>query len=282
MPLRLLSLLIICFWLGTVGWLCTVIWAPPESRMVEVDPREAYRAFFDWNDSTSMTLLENGKRRGQVNIAGGSGEDPDRGLFTNSLSVSGVLERISGGRKTREVNLFWRGALEFDEAMDLLAGDFSIRVPRQRITARLGIDGRERTYEVRVLSDGAELFSHEDALPDGRLPLGNLGTAGLAGMSGFPIDSFLPDADGEGKSAPEASSDTGLDLTPEARMGTFTLAGREIRAYLLTFRREGSPGAVRVYLSEAGEPLRIESDFGMEAVSEILVPLDAYETDDES
>jgi len=29
-------------------------------------------------------------------------------------------------------------------------------------------------------------------------------------------------------------------------------------------------------LSEVGEPLRIETDFGVEAVSEILVPLDAY------
>jgi hypothetical protein len=36
---------------------------------------------------------------------------------------------------------------------------------------------------------------------------------------------------------------------------------------------------VRAYLSEVGEPLKIESDLGFEAVSEILVPLDAYRRD---
>jgi hypothetical protein len=55
------------------------------------------------------------------------------------------------------------------------------------------------------------------------------------------------------------------------------LGGREMRAFLLTLRSDKQAQEVRIYLSEAGEPLRIESDLGFEAVSEILVPLDAYQ-----
>ena len=75
MPLRFFYIAILLFWLGSVGWLCAVVWAPPESRMSQVDPREIYAVFFAWNDSTIMTFLENGERKGQVTIAGGSGED---------------------------------------------------------------------------------------------------------------------------------------------------------------------------------------------------------------
>jgi hypothetical protein len=68
-----------------------------------------------------------------------------------------------------------------------------------------------------------------------------------------------------------------LRFTTDARVGNFNLGGREMRAFLLTLRSDKQAQEVRIYLSEAGEPLRIESDLGFEAVSEILVPLDAYQ-----
>jgi hypothetical protein len=49
-----------------------------------------------------------------------------------------------------------------------------------------------------------------------------------------------------------------------------------MRSFLLILRGAGPDQEIRIYLSEAGEPLRIESDLGFEAISEILVPLDAY------
>ena len=73
---RIIPPAIVLFWLGSVGWLSAVVWAPPGSRMSEVDPFEVYRVFFSWNDSANMTLLENGTRRGQVTVSGGSGNDP--------------------------------------------------------------------------------------------------------------------------------------------------------------------------------------------------------------
>ena len=49
-----------------------------------------------------------------------------------------------------------------------------------------------------------------------------------------------------------------------------------MRAFLLRLRSPDHDLEIRVYLSEVGEPLKVETDLGFEAISEILVPLDAY------
>jgi len=66
------------------------------------------------------------------------------------------------------------------------------------------------------------------------------------------------------------------DFNIDARMGNFTFGGRDLRAYLLIVSAGENGESMRIFLSEVGEPLRIETDFGFEAVSEILMPLDAY------
>ena len=257
MLLRFLTVSIVLLWVASMGWLLSVIYAPPESRMVEIDPREVYEVFFNWNETTNMTLLESGTRRGQVSISGGSGIDPDTAEFTKSLSVSGMLESFLQGDGERSVDLFWRGVIDFTEEMELHQGDFSVRVPGRQLTAHLKMSGEPMQISARALSNQVEMFSYEGALEDGVMPLQLLPMASILGVNQLTAGD--------------------LALSTEARMGTFSFGGRDLRAYLLTFQRPEAEGALRVYLSEAGEPLRIESDFGMEAISEILVPLDAYQ-----
>lgn len=273
---RLLSIVVVLFWGASMAWLCAVVWAPPESRMARVDPREVYKVFFEWNESTNMTLLENGVRRGQITIAGGSGEDPDAGRFLNSLSVSGMLESLEntsdGG--TPEIDLFWRGLLDFSEDLLLQTGDFSVRVPRQQLTAHFSM-GRKETpvgepaadregsstgnfdYAARAMMRQQLIFDFDSKRGQGAaLPLHMLSMQSLPGLP--PID-------------PSA-----IRFETEARMGKFSFGGRDLRAYLLILTTAESGESVRIFLSEVGEPLRIETDYGFEAVSEMLVPLDAY------
>lgn len=264
MPLRLATIAIVLFWLGSVAWLCAVIWAPPSSRMAQIDPREVYRVFFDWNESTTMALLENGTRRGEIKISGGSGTDGESGIFERVLSLSGTTDRHDERSGVPTTHLSWRGNLAFTEAMELRDGELSLRIPDRELNAHLAFDGTgggtPRT-KARVEIAGNALISFDsDDAPDSAAsspPLPALGSLGnLVGIG--PLD-------------PSA-----LNVTTEARMGTFNLAGREIRAFLLVLRGEEPGQELRAYLSEAGEPLRLETDFGFEAVSEILVPLDAY------
>jgi hypothetical protein len=272
--IRLLPLAVVLFWLFGVGWLCAVIWAPPESRMARIDPREVYEVFFAWNESTNMTLLDNGARRGQVTIAGGSGDDPDTGVYSNSLSISGMLGSANMPAYTGGVEIFWRGVLEFSDDMKLREGDFSFRIPRRQTSIHFTLeeksgerDGGEKgdlgesiplVMEARVVVNKQEIMRYKSDAGKGAaaaLPM-ELPMMPLLGMDSLDMADF--------------------QFEPEARMGKFSFGGRDLRTYLLTIRPQGREESLRVYLSEAGEPLRIETDFGFEAVSEILVPLDAY------
>lgn len=260
MPLRLAAIAIALFWLGSVAWLCAVVWAPPGSRMAQVDPREVYRVFFDWNESTTMALLENGMRRGEIKISGGSGIDEASGVFERVLSLSGTTDHHDERSGAPTTHLSWRGNLTFSEAMEVRDGKISLRIPDRELDAHLSFDATgdgAPTTKARVAMAGSELISFDSSTapgPTASLPLPALGN--LFGIG--PLD-------------PSA-----LKFTTEARMGNFNLAGREIRAFLLVLRGEEPGQELRAYLSEAGEPLRLETDFGFEAVSEILVPLDAY------
>lgn len=269
MQLRLLSIAIILFWMGSVAWLSAVVWAPAGSRMSEIDPREAYSVFFAWNESTTMTLLENGTRRGQVTVNAGSGEEEESGEFQRFFSVSGSFDRYDERSASNLVELFLKGTFVFNEAMESRGGLMAARVPGRDLRAEIEFkpkgDGEKPMVRGKVEMGGREMFSF-DSEADG------------SGSNSSMILSMLGAAPGGGLPIPGigALDPSAMKFTTEAKVGRFHLAGREMRAYLLTFRGENEGGEVRVFLSEAGEPLRIETDLGFEAISEILVPLDAY------
>lgn len=277
---RIFALAVVLFWAGSLVWLGAVIWAPPESRMAKIDAREVYTVFFGWNDSTNMTLLENGKRRGQITITGGSGDDPETGEFSNSLSFSGSLETPPQQGQSPRAEFLWRGVIDFAEDLKPSRGQLSVRVPDSYLGIRIelvpktdsealpGIGSEDPVAElakafdftVAVQMRDAEIFSFDSAnagsgtaLPLAMLPMGL--PAGIDAIGPEMLD---------------------FDFDVTARNGEFTLGGREVRAYLLDFRRKNGEEALRVYLSEAGEPLRVETGIGLEALSEILVPLDAF------
>jgi hypothetical protein len=267
MPLRLLYAAIFLFWLGSVGWLCAVVWAPPESRMSQVDPREIYAVFFGWNDSTNMTLLENGERKGQVTIAGGSGEDGQSGKFFRVLSVSGSMESYDSLSSSMLVDMFWKGSIEFDEQMQMQGSEFSVRIPKKELSAQLSIEGASNQIVARVQMAGNEILKYDSAAAGvAGTPSDMLARLPMLGMLGFS---------GLGAGIETLNSES-LHVTSEGRMGNFNFGGRDMRAFLLRLRNPDHDQEIRIYLSEVGEPLKIETDLGFEAISEILVPLEAY------
>lgn len=259
---RLLPLAIVLFWAGSVVWLCLVVWSPAGSGMTPVDPREVYRTFFEWNNSVGMTLLENGLRRGQINIGGGSGDDTESGETERVLSLSGVIEEFDKNTFAYVAQLSWRGSAVFDEAMARKEGSISLRIPRSDLNATLDFGGSADAggagFKATVTMGSQELFTYDsaNAAGDPSTALGMLAPAGL------PLADLLA----PGK----------MDFKVETRFGNARLGGQEMRSFLLILRGAGPDQEIRIYLSEAGEPLRIESDLGFEAISEILVPLDAY------
>ncbi len=262
---RIISPAIVLFWAASVGWLCALVWAPPGSRMALVDPLEVYRVFFSWNDSANMTLLENGTRRGQLTVSGGSGLEPGTGEISRDLSFSGTLETYDSVGDSNLVDLFWKGTVAFSAAMVLRETDFSVRLPGKELSAHIGYSAATGEGNVRVMMAGREVLHFDGAQPGTLEGTGGLlpSLPAMIGAAGIPggLAAFHPAM---------------MKVETTARIGRFNFGGRDRRAYFITFRQPDQDQEIRVFLSEAGEPLKIESDLGFEAISEILVPLDAY------
>lgn len=264
---RILTVVVVAFWLASVGWLCAVVWAPPESRMARVDPREVYEVFFSWNESTRMTLLESGSRRGEVTVAGSSGEHRKTGAFSNAISLSGTVDTLDPANDFPGIDLSWRGLAEFNRGIEFQYGDFSLRIPGLSLTAHLSVAGDPPATKASVSIGDLPVFQYDSAKTSlNAESLMALAFASFPG-GGLPLETRWKEG---------AMAATPDQFEVAARMGNFSFGGRNLRAYLLIVKHKDREGSVRIFLSEAGEPLRLETDFGLEVVSEILVPLDAY------
>jgi len=229
-----------------------------------------------------------------------SPEGPGQPGWVNAVSLNARLIRYTGPQGDFEVDLSARIHLEFSLAMERLSTDLTLRHPEHQLVANFKNTIEPPRTEAEVLLGPQTLFSvATDGGPESLGPLlalaasgggglaglGGLGTTGgLPGLPALPggLGALLPSLSGllppsqrpDGESGENAVKE--LPWTVEARRGSFSFGGHSFRAYLLILRLEGREEAVRLYFSEAGEPLRIATDFGFEAVSEILVPLDAY------
>ncbi|MEX2578321.1 MAG: hypothetical protein WD342_04620 [Verrucomicrobiales bacterium] len=260
MLVRVVTVFIVLFWAASIGWLCSVVWAPPGSRMAAVDAREVYDVFFNWNDTVDMTLLENGVRRGQITASGGSGIDSSSNRLSNFVSFSGSMNSFRPAEADSAVSLFWNGVAKFTEDLALDEAELSLRIPRRFLVAHFAVEGEPRSIKARATLGEKELFRFD-------------------GEAGAPLPAnLLPFGSMMGLSVIDPAN---LELKVDAGMGDFKFEGRTMRAYLLRVRATEQGQEVRIFLSEAGEPLRIETDFGFEAISEILVPLDVHQPNHE-
>lgn len=263
MLFRLLSFLVVALWLGSLAWLAVEQLAPPESRMTEIDPGEVYEVFFNWNDTANLTLLEQGRRRGQLAIAGGSGSSADSPEITRVLSLSGVIENYEPGAAATKVEMFFRGLLELAEDNALKKGEAAVRLPDRQINATLILEGQPLRYQLKSTLRGADWLSFsgggEDQKSGATLPPALLPLSGMLGL--------------------DAIDPSTISWTQQARFGEFSLLGRRMTAYRLSLKADAFDSEMRIYFSQVGEPLWIDTDFAYEAISEVLVPLEAYRRD---
>jgi len=223
--------------------------------------------FFAWNEQTTMTLLDNGSRRGEITIGGSSGDDRKTGQFSNVFSMTGTIDTIDPSNDFPGIDLSWRGSAEFSRELEFNSGDFSVRIPGLNLSAHMDLEGDPMVAKAQVSMSEIPIFrfdSSANSLNSGTLQ--SLPFSSILGES-LPFASMLE----SGEVDPSLA-----DFNIDARMGNFTFGGRDLRAYLLIVSAGENGESMRIFLSEVGEPLRIETDFGFEAVSEILMPLDAY------
>lgn len=233
-----------------MGWLVKTLLGPEQAGMTPVDPRRPLSAFFGWNDSTRLTLLQDGNKLGEISVLGGSGEGQ-----LPSLSVSGTL---LGNVDPSVLGTFISFLVKFNDDYSPNSGAFSLRIPSRDLDVKASKSAPDQPLRAKVSISGETIFSH-DGTPN-QSPL----NAGILGMfAQNPAASMLLGSGGP----------SGWNWRINAFQGRYRLAGRTLPVYLIVVSADQQDAKLRIYLSKAGEPLEIDTDFGFQAISEVLVPI---------
>ena len=272
---RLLSAFIILFWLATTGMLVRSIWFGEESRFEPVDPTEALGAFFQWNETSTLTIVENGQKIGQMVVSGFEGRDPRTGDFARGLSTQGTLDgraESTGESGESLVGTSWRLTADFGESIELEHFDLKLRIPQQELDVRLALEGEPATLGARVIA-GEMVIYETGSLAEGSQPGVAPGTLPAPVAGALPPQAAMGWLPGGGlvASDPEA-----WKPDVKASRGLMVVAGSRQPVYLVEVRlgSDLSSTPLKLYFSEAGEPWRIDTGWGYEAMAEVLIPIE--------
>lgn len=250
--MRIFQIIIVVFWLASMAWLTKTMLTPDEAGMVEVDPRRPVQIFFNLNDTNRMVLLQNGQRMGEIELAGFSeDENGDLAGFSAALMLNGdVSPKIMG--------TFARGLFRFTDTYQVDTSEFSFRMPSNNLRVQASAKHGDEIVKANVSLAGNTLFSYDGSelkdLPPGFESIleNNSIATDLLEKTGDP-EQWKPKI--------------------EAFRGKHRFDGKRLPVYLIRLSMEQTDETVRIYISEAGEPLKIDTDLGFQAVSEILAPI---------
>ncbi len=260
MPLRLLQIFIVVFWLGSTAWLLHTAWFADESRFAEVEPERVVRLIFDWKDLSDLAVIESGERIGKMTLAA---------LYIREPAVNAKREFSTAGDLYREAlpdlnsNLSWRGTIRVTERMKLRALDILITARAQNLSISTIYNAEKESLKFKVMK-GQETLALFDGAP------GDLKGLSAPGAATPPMLPMLPFPGGMG-GLDGASLQNEISL--RASFGQTYIGTRKMPVYLLAVQA-GEQDLLKFYVSEAGEILKISTGLGIEAVAEILTPPD--------
>ena len=241
-----------------------------------MDPEKVLGMFFSWTEGADLTILKDGQRIGQMSLSTqekkmSSGDEGLREVsMAGSLGGMSVKHRAGAGG-ARDKEFHWRGVMSVTDDMNFPKGDFVLNMPKIGMGAQFGFDNPAGTISVDVRSGDKEIIKYKGS-PTGLKDLPELGWIGRL----LPLDALLGGRMSEGMMKAWAPELTG-------RYGSTMVAGRRMLVYQLAIRGKNSSSGnqprteVKLYLSETGEPLRIETEWGYEALAAVLVPIDLYD-----
>ena len=251
MGVRFFQIAIIIFWVGSMAWLGKTIFTSDEAGMVRVDSRRPIHAFFDWNDNTQMAILRSGQKIGEARVTGLSGVEDKKPSFSVAVSLNHNVPPAS-------VGTFAKILLQFEENLSFANGDLTFRIPSNNLNVRARIEGEEQILKADVNLAGNRIFTYDGSKQETLDPK----------LVGIVKNNSLVD---------EMLASTGDPTNWEWKMETFRgrheMGGRRIPIYLMKLSIDQLEQELRIYFSEAGEPLKIDTDFEIQAISEVLVPV---------
>ena len=272
MPARLLSVLIIGFWLVMTGLLARRVWFPEETRFAEISPEAVLELFASRSEPTQLEIYDNRTMIGKLRIT-----PPSRAPGSQRpvrVNVDGDV-RLGGALLPAPVSLDIRGRFLIGSAGELMETDLRLSVrnpgPRDRKEepiAALRIDQDAQTPPRLRLFRGGALLIDSAAAADEKP---ESGAADPLVSVLLPLLGLTPD---QFKAMLPASAGPGGLPAISARQGTFSFAAHpSFTGYLLTAASAGNTEPshkFRAYLDAAGEILRVETPVGYVLTQEDL------------
>jgi len=249
--IRIFQVGTIVFWLGSIGWLAKTLWTPDQAELMEVDLRRPVNTFFSWNDNTSMLLLENGRKLGELQVAGFSEHKDDPAGFSLTVLLNGNVPPALMGT-------FARFMVRFEPDLSLHHSDLMFRMPSNNLKVLASVNGQQQVASAEISLNGAKLFSYDSAAPNSQLP---------------SVENMIKSAPGVNGMLDQFGNPSAWKWELVAYRGNHPFHGKKLPVYQLNLKIEPIDQTIRLYLSESGEPLKIETDMGFEAVSEMLAPI---------
>ncbi|MCB1235709.1 MAG: hypothetical protein KDM91_11615 [Verrucomicrobiae bacterium] len=268
--IRAFQVLVVAFWLATTGWLFRAVFWPGESSFDPVSPLEPLKAFFEWNDTNSLILTEHGERMGEMAVSGFSEFDKELGHVVCGFSMSGSMDPPERGPVTGVSGMSWKLTTQFDEALAPMLTHAAARVPSQGLSARIEIEGEPASLTASLSRGGVPLFEVKE------VPL----TGKEARATEDAASALLPKGAAAAGLPPLLGDAAGWKPDFEAGRGLVEISGRRLPVYRLLARFGGDEPERRleILFSEAGEPLRVTSGLGYEAIAEVLAPVEMLAT----
>lgn len=252
---RTLQIVVIAFWLFTIGALLKTIYSPGEAGFVELDVRRPLQNFFEWNDSTRMNLYQDQRELGSLSVVAFNSAKQSRPGFSFSTTLMKEVEPHLMGA-------FINALFKFNEDFSLHKGAFTFKLPSQQLTTQLHTDDNNE-LKALVKKGDQTLFNYEGSRDGSPTP------AMLGMIQGNPMAAGLLASLGQTQTDSDNENGALWGGKVKAYRGFHRINGRRLPVFLLKIEPV-SQQEIRIYFTESGEPLVIESDFGIYAISEVL------------
>lgn len=257
---RLISILIIGFWLLMTGLLMRAIWFPGDSRLDKISPGAVLRVIAARGEPSHLDIYENRRVVGKLNVSPMSPQLSGKKQKIR-LHLDGTLDlRIQAQKLTVT------GDVLFSHEGELAGIDLKLLLKSQKLELTIRQDGAGQEPTLRLTMLGMTLLDTSRNVREGEVLEANPSIALLlsfAGISPADLESARQKAEVE-------ASATSLD----ARQGEFELSGRKHRGYVISVLRQNTP-AFRMCVENTGQIMSIETPVSYRLITDDINERDA-------
>jgi hypothetical protein len=245
---RIVSGVIVCFWIVMTSLLIRLEVNPDNSNLLSLPASHVFKLMFMHQQISDLSITQNGKPVGNLMLH----PKLDADLNKRTLIFTGGFSFLAPGAQKKQ-RITWDGSLVMDRAFNTLSLNLtaSLQDPPYRIHLDLDPLAKRADYDLQL---GTHPFKHSS------VPLNQEG-----------LSSLLRDELGIDPAILQNMPVTIGTPTLTAKQTEMTIRKEKVVAYLLTFK-QGDTTLAEIYVSQLGQVLTAKTLIGYNLSTEDLTP----------